>query len=165
MDSNSLLFNRTVEQISENAERISIIYENCKFSKIGSKTFVRSQKFENLKELKFYNSEFNEIQRKAFDFYARDVMLEIEGSKEPFELNQDIFVDNQVTKFILRNVKLQELTKEALQGECKTQCPERSLNRIAKAISKTFTEIKCGFRTYFVRNSRFKGVDSTNLAA
>ena len=110
-----------MEQISENAERISIIYENCKFSKIGSKTFVRSQKFENLKELKFYNSEFNEIQRKAFDFYARDVMLEIEGSKEPFELNQDIFVDNQVTKFILKNVKLQELTKEALQGEYKTQ--------------------------------------------
>ena len=41
-------------------------------------------------------------------------------------------------------------------------------NRIAKATNETFTGLKCmfqGLRIYFVRNSNFKGKESTTYAA
>ena len=109
----SLLFNRTMEQISDNARSISLTYQDCHFSKIARKIFT---KFRSVKNVEFYNSEFEEIQEGAFDFIASDISLKIEGSTKPFKLNQDVFVDFKVSNFVLKDVKLQEFTKEALQG-------------------------------------------------
>ena len=102
-----------MDQISDNAESITLTYQNCHFSKIARKVFT---KFRNVKNVEFYNSEFEEIQEGAFDFIASDISLKIQGSTKPFKLNQDVFVDFKVSNFVLKDVKLQEFTKEALQG-------------------------------------------------
>ena len=103
-----------MEQISNVEEgSLSLTYEHCQFSKIARKVFT---KFRNVKSVEFYNSNFEEIQEGAFDFKASDISLKIEGATKPFKLNQDIFVDFKVSNLVLKDVEIEEFTKEALQG-------------------------------------------------
>jgi len=113
LEKNSELFNRILYEIpKDTSESISITFEHCKFSKIASKVFVRDRKFKTLKELKFSDSTFEDIQDRAFDFFSSDINLEINGSKKLFKLHKDIFVDFKVSNFLLNDVRLEEFTTQ-----------------------------------------------------
>ena len=145
LEKNSDLFNKILYEIpKDTTESISISFEHCKFSNIASKVFVRDRKFKPLKEVKFFDSTFEDIQDRAFDFYSSDINLEINGSKKLFKLHKDIFVDFKVSNFLLNNVKLEEFTTEAFWNMKQTGILRISNSYVkGNAIEKVLNPCNC----------------------